>query len=46
MKTFNHIPRLRDILIHVDPLPLGGYVKFFKPKCNGEIQKGNKIIKV
>jgi hypothetical protein len=33
----NCIPKLRDILIHVDPLPLGGYDKFFKPKCNGEL---------
>jgi hypothetical protein len=42
----NHIPRLRDILIPVDPLPLGSSVKFFKPKCNGELQEGDKIFKV
>jgi hypothetical protein len=42
----NHIPRLRDILIPVDPLPLGSSVKFVKPKCNGELQEGDKIFKV
>ncbi len=42
----NHIPRLGDILIHVDPLPQGGSTKFFKPKWNGELKELDKIIKV
>ncbi len=33
-------------MIHVDPLPLGGFAKLFKPECNGELQEGDRIIKV
>jgi hypothetical protein len=43
--TPNHIPRLGNILIPIDPLPLGGSTKFFKLECNGEF-KGDKVIKV
>ncbi len=42
----NHIPKLRDILIHVDPLPLGRSTKFFKLEYNGELKEGDIIIKV
>jgi hypothetical protein len=43
--TPNHIPRLGNILIPIDPLPLGGSTKFFKLECSGEF-KGDKVIKV
>jgi hypothetical protein len=42
----NHIPRLWDILIHVDPLPPGGSTKFFKLECSDELKELDKIIKV
>jgi len=42
----NHIPRLRGILILVDPLPLRNSIKFIKPKCNGELQEGDRIFRV
>jgi hypothetical protein len=31
-------------LIHVDPLPLGDFAKFFKPEYNGEFKEGDIII--
>ncbi len=45
-KNLNHILRLRDILIHVDPLPLVGSTKFFKFEYSGELKEGDIIIKV
>lgn len=33
-------------MIHVDPLPLGGTAKFFKPEYNGELKEGDIIIRV
>ncbi len=42
----NHIPRLRNILILVDPLPLGVSIMFLKLECNGELKEGNRIIRV
>lgn len=42
----NHIPRLWDILIHVDPLPLGDSIKFFKLEYSGEFKEGDIIIRV
>jgi hypothetical protein len=42
----NHIPRFRNILILVDPLPLGGSIMFLKLECNGELKEGNTIIRV
>jgi hypothetical protein len=34
--TPNDIPRLGDILIPIDPLPLGSSIKLFKPECSGD----------
>jgi hypothetical protein len=45
-KNLNHILRLRDILIHVDPLPLACSTKFFKLEYSGELKEGDIIIKV
>jgi hypothetical protein len=42
----NHIPRLEDILIPINPLPPWGSTKFFKVECSGELKEGDKIIRV
>jgi hypothetical protein len=42
----NHIPRLGDILIPINPLPPRGFTKFFKLECNGELKEGDRIIRV
>jgi len=42
----NHISRLGNILIPINPLPLGGSIKFFKLECSGELKEGDRIIRV
>jgi len=45
-ENLNHISRLGNILIHVNPLPLKGSTMFSKLECSGELKEGNKIIRV
>jgi hypothetical protein len=45
-ENLNNIPRLGDIWILINPLPLGTSIKFFKLECNNEFKEGNIIIKV
>jgi hypothetical protein len=45
-ENLDNIPRLGDIWILIDPLPLGSSAKFFKPECNNEFKEGDIIVKV
>jgi hypothetical protein len=45
-ENFNNIPKLGDLWILIDPLPLGSYAKFFKPECINEFKDEDIIVKV
>ncbi len=45
-KNLNNIPRLKDIWIPKDPLPLESSNKFFNFECNSELKEGDIIVTI
>lgn len=42
----NVVSKIGNIWLPINPLLLGGFAKFFKPKYNNEFKEGDRVIRV